>query len=403
MTQALLTALGQFTGGAGDAGEQEEGTDASGLPRDPIAVVLAGGQRAEHAALAQNGYRRNQQFVALPSSNEPRWLLPLGDASRLRGGFEIYTPYAPFARLVKSFTIGLMCAGWKGWRSDRILVTSKDPLPLERLVAAVTGEKRPVFALSLGTTSLFRKLTVQVMRPSGEILGYIKLPLNEPASQRIRHEAAMLESLWAHPVLRPHLPRVLHAGVWEDGYLLFQSPGPGAAGDVDFGPAHDEFLRNLWNVRRTDQPGSALVAKTADRWMTASPLLDASWRDMGGEALRRAAVKLDGTSVPCGILHGDFAPWNTRAGRGSLFVYDWESAEWDAPVGWDIFHFHVQVASLLNRRSRNRLTTPDEARDRGSLWLYLLNSACVSVAEGSQGSKAMEYRRQLLARELARD
>ena len=402
MTQALQLTLARFTGGSVSGGERMQGAESWARRSDPVAVILGGEPNTGRDAMAQNGDWQHRQFVVLPSASEPRWLLPLCDASRVRGGFEIYTPYAPMARLLKSFTIGLLRAGWKGSLRDRILVTSQEPLPLERLVTDVTGERRPMFALSLGNSSRFRKLAVQVMRPSGETLGYIKLPMDEGASERIRHEASMLEGLWAHPVLRPHLPRVLHAGVWENGYLLFQSAGPGAAGEVHFGPAHDEFLSNLWRVRRTDKPGSVLVAKTAERWKAVAPRLDSSWRDMGDEVLRRASASLGERPVACGILHGDFAPWNTRGGRGSLFVYDWESAEWDAPLGWDVFHFHVQVASLLNRHARNGQGLRDKPREHSSLLLYLLHSACASLEEGSQASRAVEYRRQLLAKELGR-
>ena len=100
------------------------------------------------------------------------------------------------------------------------------------MVRQVTGEHNPIFALSLGAPGKYRKLTVQVMRPGSEILGYIKLPLTEAASGRIRREAAALQRLGAYPALRPHVPRVLHSGDWESGYILFQSGGPVGSSQV---------------------------------------------------------------------------------------------------------------------------------------------------------------------------
>ena len=134
-----------------------------------------------------------------------------------------------------------------------------------------------------------------------------------------------------------------------------------------------------------------------------APRLGAEWQALGDEALRRASASLSGSPVPCGIMHGDFAPWNTQCGSDRLFVYDWESAEWDAPLGWDIFHFQAQVASLLNRRMRNAWPAVDDVQARASFWLYLLHSACAGLEEESPVSRGLEFRRELLLSELRRD
>jgi len=355
------------------------------------------------SALSQTLAQFQGAFLALPSARHPRWLLPMDAAGgRVPGGLEIYTPYTPMARLGKLATQTLLRAGWRGRRRDRVLLTARQPLALEKLVAEITGEPRPMFALALGTAGRYRKLTAQAMRPDGEILGYLKFPLTAAAGARIRHEAAMLEGLWQYTELRPHLPRVLHAGLWEDGYLLFQSSGPAEAAGVEFGPAHEAFLRRLAAARRTGQAGERIVERTAERWRAVAPRLSAGWRELGSETLRRAAAGLRGAPVDCGIGHGDFAPWNTRAAGGRLFVYDWEAADWDAPLGWDGFHFDVQVASLLGRRG-HRLPPPQRAplpRARASFWLYLLHSACLGMEEQSPACPGVDFRRQLLMTEL---
>jgi thiamine kinase-like enzyme len=39
--------------------------------------------------------------------------------------------------------------------------------------------------------------------------------------------------------------------------------------------------------------------------------------------------------------HGDFTPWNTSVFKEELYVIDWELFG-KRPLGYDIFHFHVQ-------------------------------------------------------------
>ena len=65
-----------------------------------------------------------------------------------------------------------------------------------------------------------------------------------------------------------------------------------------------------------------------------------------------------------------------------------------------MFHFHVQVASLLQRRGRHRLPLPEGARERASFWLYLLHSACLGLEEQSPECRGVDFRRELLLAEL---
>ena len=145
-------------------------------------------------------------------------------------------------------------------------------------MAEITGDVHPIFALSLGTPTRFRKLTVQVMRSDGEILGYLKLPLTQPAAGRVRHEAETLRHLSDFAYLRPRIPRVFYAGEWGDGYVLFQSPGPASPGPIEFNDLYEEFLQLLWRIHPAQKPGRVLLEEVATRWHKAERGLDSRWR-----------------------------------------------------------------------------------------------------------------------------
>jgi len=122
---------------------------------------------------------------------------------------------------------------------------------------------------------------------------------------------------------------------------------------------------------------------------------------LGQGALCRARQDLEGVMVPCGIMHGDFAPWNTRVENERLYVFDWESAAWDAPILWDVFHFHVQVASLLNKKRSEELPLGRIPGDRACFLLYLLKSLCQLLDEvPSVDRVGVTYRRQALTEYL---
>lgn len=286
--------------------------------------------------------------------------------------------------------------GWDRWPRSEILIASRGPLPLETLTTAITEEGDPVFALSFGRRLAVRKLTVQVMRPNGEILGYMKLPLAGAATERVRHEAMVLERLWNFPTLRPHIPQLLHAGIWNHSYLLFQSALPGELGPTSLTEMHENFLQALGIVSRIERSGQSLVEEIGTKWEKAALILGPKWKALGQEVLQRSARDLHGRTLRCGISHGDFAPWNTRVYQERLLLFDWESTQWEAPASWDIFHFGLQTAISLNKGIGSSFRT--EHSGRASYLLYLLSSVIQFLQE--ENSAAIDYRRKLLLSEL---
>src|ERR1017187_3098932 len=81
------------------------------------------------------------RFAVLPSREEPRYLLPLGDRSTTLEGFRVYTPYALGARLRKGLLTQIVKTGWSGWAMHSLHVG--EPVELKALVTNVTGEHGP--------------------------------------------------------------------------------------------------------------------------------------------------------------------------------------------------------------------------------------------------------------------
>ena len=389
----LHLALGQFVGSR--HWQTLRSTDELGFrSNSPVLVFIPNPAKSAISDLVRAGYSYSHHFVMLPSRDKPRWLLPLGNTCWTLGGTRVYAPYALSARAMKLLFNRIIALGWSGRPFYRVMVASKERLPIEALVAEITGERHPVFALSLGNQSAVRKLTVQVMRPAGDVLGYIRLPLTPAAVQRVRNEATALQHLEQFPALRPHVPRLLHAGPWREGYLLFESALLGELGPKKLTRVHDDFLRALQAAYVVERSAQSLVEQVGAKWEKVVPLLGAEWKDLGHEALRRAAQGWH-RPIVCGIGHGDFAPWNTRMREGRLLLFDWESAEWDVPTSWDIFHFGLQTAVSFHES----ITCGQIPWCGGALYLlYLLNSVLQFHQE--QNHAAIADRGQLLHRAM---
>jgi hypothetical protein len=355
-------------------------------------------RRQNRYSLCADGYDRTREFLIVPSRRAPRWLLPLGDPAITARSFDIYVPYAPIGRVLKSIANRLFRTGWSGLLRNRALVSSVGPLPIEDLVQSLTGECHPVFSFSLSMPGTFQTVTMQVMGHDGAVLGYVKLPLTEEAKALVRHEAAVLERLEGS-ALRPCIPRVLYAGPWtEVGYILFQSALKGAPGPTVLTSEHNRLLKMMGEIRFVSKPGPAVLQHVADRWKRVAPRLGSRWCEIGNEMLHFCARSLASVSVPCGLMHGDFTPWNSRLDNGELLLFDWEWSEEEAPLNWDLFHFKVQTASCLHKQS----LTHEEHDSTACYFLYLLYSATRLAEAGPETKPAIDYREKLAREQLAR-
>jgi len=341
------------------------------------------------------GSSLRQRFAVLPSRQEPRCLVPLGDTGAALAGFRAYRPFELRDRVVKGLLSQIVRTGWNGWAIESLYIG--EPLGLKALVTNVTGERNPVFAIHLSTPNKYRKLTIQVMRPGGRPVGYVKVALSQPAVTRIRHEAAVLTDLAA---LRPHVPRVLYAGEWQDSYLLFVSALEGRPGPARLSEMHVEFLEKLAAIGRATKPGRTLVNEIAARWEEVAWRCDWRWQRIGQAALVEARRELEGVTVPCALAHGDFCPWNTRVHQGQLGVFDWENCTEQAPLGWDTFHFSVEAAGARKKSWRAQFDLAGGGA-RGLFLLYLIDSLSKLLEEQSESPAAMECRREMLVNELS--
>jgi hypothetical protein len=368
--------------------------------RKSAALLCLEGSAESIDALSDAGFRKIRPFAILPSITEPRWLLPEENSRQAVEGLELYTPFSIRSRILKALGQGIAVAGFPGRSNSRVLVASREPLPIENLVKGLSQESHPGFAISLGTPATCQKLTVQAMSPAGEILAYIKIPLGSEAQARINSETEILEKLSHFPKIRSRIPRLLSCADLGNGRILVQTPLSGNPGPTGLTRYHYEFLRELHACGPVKCPGAMVVEETSDLWEQMASGLDDDWQELARGAFRVAARELDGREILCAPSHGDFAPWNTREHSGQLSCFDWESATWRVPIDWDKFHFMAQTHSLINEGAGPESLPETSNGSRISYLLYLLYSTAQLAAENSP-LPTLEYRRALLRRSLS--
>ena len=369
--------------------------------RRTLTILTAGGSAPESPQAATDtaggqAKPRLRTFGVVPSLRDPRWLLPLDSTTSAISGLDLCTAYSLRARLLKNFLALPIRARCSKLLLNQIDISRDSLAALEVLVDETLGVKSPAFAVSIPTPGRNCKATIQIMSRGGEILGFLKIPLTDEAARRTRHEASALRRLAGIPGFQSCVPEVLFAGDWNGTYVLLQTPLAGRPAGCRFSFRHRRFLRKLHAAGRSARSGEDLVAVTDSRWRKLAGGVDGDWVKAGEQALGQAADRLAATLVPCGISHGDFAPWNLRVHGESLRVFDWESAKWNEPTHWDWFHFEIQVRATLGFRFRTALPGCLPESLKPLFTLYVMNSLCDGYDEGME-TKGLHYRQRLLS------
>jgi hypothetical protein len=369
---------------------------------DPTVVIVANPSRLTCEELSRRGYVNQRHLALLPSRRNLRWLLPHVAKRRGIDDLQLYTPHGYVGRIVKALVVQARATGWQGWVRDTVVIASRQPLPIENMLSEITGERELALSLSPGISGAFQKLTVQVMRPDGSILGYMKMPMTKAADARLRNEAAVVQDLCSYPELRAHIPQLLFAGSLNGRHIVFQSAVDGKAGPTRYARPHEQFLQRLHACRPQRKPGLRLVEETGREWNRVAARMGSNWQSLGQEALKIAARELEGQEVACGIAHGDFAPWNIRISGADLRIFDWECASSNVPLVWDAFHFMTQTECLLSVRHDEASAADGRKKNRSLYLLYLLNSAGQYWEEAAQ-DVVIRYREQQLLRFMSVD
>jgi thymidylate kinase len=344
---------------------------------------------------SSNGPER--RFTVFPGVAQPRWLIPaqsrFGGASPL----SVYTPYTMKASLMKA---GLSAAMRTPLASlGRQSVSLPDIAPLRDLALDLLGVAKADFSISLGTPGRYRKATVQIS-VDGRVVGFLKVPLTAEARARVEHEAEVLARLSLMPGMQRFLPAVLFAGKWNGSFALLQVPLGGKQGGVHFTPDHRMFLDELARVEPENRPAWKLIEEIDKRLIEEEGNFGAAgWRTVSS-ALRFAQRTSAGLVLPCGVSHGDFAPWNIRRRPRFLGVFDWESAGFSLPQNWDAFHFQTQTSCLLGRDAGYRFDR-EAPETQVSYLLYLIHSACLQVSEQGSGCKDVQHRLRCMRQEIS--
>jgi hypothetical protein len=289
------------------------------------------------------------EFVVVPGLDRPRLLVPLGSRRAAATALRRYSePGSRLARYRLEALALTMATGLGPMvMRDRVRVVADGPAPLDSIETYLTAAIGRAVRLSLhiGPARANRKPVLQLLSDDGEVVGFVKVGVNDLTRRLVTAEAKSLSYLGTVRPTLSQVPEVLHAGTWRGLQVLVQSPLP------------------IWEQRVPMAPGqlaSAMLELAQVDGVRTERLLSSSfWTGLSAalgelahtptvaqlrEAFSAVTDRAGQVEVPLGAWHGDWTPWNCASVAGRLLVWDWERFEHGVPLGFDALHFDLQRA-----------------------------------------------------------
>lgn len=288
-------------------------------------------------------------FVVVPSLEQPKAVVPLESsraaAHAIRRFSDALGPRDRVTRLAGGAAARL---GAHRLLQGRLVLTGSHVDEDSILSYLTCALGRPVIlSLGVGTGRANQKPVVQVFDSAGNPLAFVKIG-NRPSTRGlVDGEARSLEVLSRANLRTIDVPRLLHHGRWHGHSVLVMSIVPTSAlgrGRRSAVPMESmlEFARSLgvtrtefgdapfWHQLRREVDGSRGSGVRSDR--------------LSG-ALDQAERKYSRSVVTLGAFHGDWTPWNMASVGKRVSLWDLEQFRTDVPVGLDVIHYAVNMAT----------------------------------------------------------
>ncbi|GGL57028.1 hypothetical protein [Planomonospora parontospora] len=307
------------------------------------------------------GFRAVETYAVVPSPERARFLVPLSTRAAAVASVSRYNGLREPGTRMFRFLLGL---GYRLGLAQRVvrhrLVVCVDErldesALREYLLSAhlreVLGGGEVAIGAGVHRIDPHHKPVLQLFSLSGRPVAYVKVGWNDATRTMVATEAEALSAVAG--MGEPHVPRLLHEGVWRDYRLTVTAPLPERIRrhrEMDRPPAarltlavaestggHVGTLRGSAFLRRLREETALVAEEEAGLANGIAGVLDRVERTCGDVPLR------------FGRWHGDWVPWNIGWADGALCVWDWEHSGDRVPVGLDALHWRFQVAMEVRR------------------------------------------------------
>lgn len=333
----------------------------SGDQSDTLAALLDTAERLWPAparcdvdGALEPGHTVVREFLLLPSRRQPSLALPTAGAGVAAAALRKYSQgVGRVERLARTVASGALRvpgvhATLRRVAPDRLRVSAPTDPPvdsIERHLGEILGEEEVVVSLTVGPPRANRKPILQVLRPDGQTLAFVKVGTSAVSQALVRGEADALTELWSvgRPPERLRFPRVLDHGQWRGLDILVLTPvhptSPRWRRQAVPTAAMRELAGWLGTSRRALATSEAWKLAQATPAELADPVLAAEF----DRIVVAAGERYGDVELTLGSWHGDWTPWNMAWDGARVLLWDFERFATGVPVGFDLVHYTLQV------------------------------------------------------------
>lgn len=191
------------------------------------------------------------------------------------------------------------------------------------------GEERLFATISLGPRRRNRKPVIQLIRPDGTSVAFVKVGWSGLTRELVTNEAAWLNAVKSKMPAGIAAPEVLAHLHTDTIDAVATTPLPVRAGARRTTPVPTAAVREMAEIAKAEpMPMSELDTVKSWQGQSVAELLQ----------LERVLERHGDVVLDTGMWHGDLTPWNTASSNKLMYLWDWEFAGGHRPIGFDAMH-----------------------------------------------------------------
>lgn len=287
-----------------------------------------------------------REFIILPRAFPPLYLINTKSFPSYIQGLKLYGSYSIKSRIKKTIVVGL-------YPLLKFLKKEIPPILFEKItiIQEVLNKlfQSENFYYNIYIPS-WSKAVVQIVLPSGQVRGVLKISFDEKGQKRLVREQEALKLLENYNFTQFEIPKILDSGKISEyiNFILFSSPDKYVqlksfkltseiieiSAEIFSARIYFTELRNFGRYKNITQQ----ILKCKELGLKEKKLLV------------KELEKYGHLKIPVGISHYDFKIWNMIRNLVSkkLFLYDWEDYRFKELPLFDLFSFTLFTYVTMN-------------------------------------------------------
>lgn len=207
----------------------------------------------------------------------------------------------------------------------------------------------------MGTPGAQRSILIGLIQ-SRKVVEFLKIPTNSATTKLIQNEKQAILRFRLQPSEYVKVP-ALYPITYDNAIRMENLRLNGSIRTDEFTSVHSAFISNSIETSRVQSHlGECEFWKNArqsfEKSQDNSNVKLAQLAELGTKVMDLSNTEI---AVWTNWAHGDFTPWNMFVSGDRISLYDWEMYRAEAPILFDLFHFHYQKGILMDRASLLRI------------------------------------------------